>query len=117
MKMRLSALRRLIRESYDSFGVGEKDPRRFLHGEDPSDSEGGMVKSKLQSLIKMAGEIHDLLQPMDQLPGWVQDHISVAHENVQQAHGYLSTHETNEPKFRDDSWDGSNSPERVRVGR
>ncbi|NBO99461.1 MAG: hypothetical protein EBU90_04940 [Proteobacteria bacterium] len=65
------------------------DPERFLHGEDPHDDEGSMVKSRLYSMKQMSADLCSLLNPEDQLPGWVQDHISVAHENMQQVHGYL----------------------------
>lgn len=66
-----------------------ESPERFLHGEDPHDDEGSMVKSRLYSMKEMAKDVCDILNPSDQLPGWVQDHISVAHENLQQVHGYL----------------------------
>jgi hypothetical protein len=66
-----------------------EDPDRFLHGEDPHDDEGSMVKSRLYSMKEMAADVCDVLNSSDQLPGWVQDHISVAHENLQQVHGYL----------------------------
>lgn len=69
--------------------MGSEDPNRFLHGKDGHDDEGSMVKSKLHSVKEMSKDICDTLQPTDQLPGWVQDHISVAHENLQQVHGYL----------------------------
>lgn len=91
--MRLTAkmLQRLIKEEYASMGVGNADPTRFLHGEDPQDSEGAMAIGKLNSICEMAEELCALLQSNDQLPGWVQDHISVAHENIQQVHGYMTT--------------------------
>lgn len=66
-----------------------EDPERFLHGKEPHDDEGSMVKSRLYSMKDMAKDICDIINPADQLPGWVQDHISVAHENLQQVHGYL----------------------------
>jgi len=69
--------------------MGNEDPNRFLHGKDPHDDEGSMVKSRLYSMKEMAADICDILNSQDQLPGWVQDHISVAHENLQQVHGYL----------------------------
>ncbi len=68
------------------------DHNQFLHGFDdghPQDDEGGMVKSRMYSMKKMAAEVCGLLDDDDQLPGWVQDHISVAHENLRQVHGYL----------------------------
>lgn len=76
--------------SGDEMPQGSEDPNRFLHGEDPHDSEGAMVQSRLNSMKEMAAEVCDLLNPDDQLPGWVQDHVSVAHENLQQVHGYLT---------------------------
>lgn len=90
MHMRLTTrmLKKLIKEEYES--LSGKDPKRFLHGEDPEDSEGAMVKSRLYSMKRMADEVHALLQPEDQLPGWVQDHVAVAHENLRQIHGYLT---------------------------
>lgn len=89
MRLTLKDLKRIIKEEYESVGIGEKDPSRFLHGEDPDDSEGAMAKGKLGSVGEMSEELMSLLQDGDQLPGWVQDHISVAHENLQQVHGYL----------------------------
>jgi hypothetical protein len=91
MKLTAGMLKRIIKEEYASMGIGDADPTRFLHGEDPHDSEGGMAMGKLTSTCEMAEELRALLQPNDQLPGWVQDHISVAHENIQQVHGYMTT--------------------------
>lgn len=71
-----------------SMAAGD-DPDRFLHGEDPHDDEGSMIKSRLYSMKQMAKDVCDIINPQDQLPGWVQDHIAVAHENLQQVHGYL----------------------------
>ena len=48
-----------------------------------------MAKSRMVSLKSMAADICKLLDMQDQLPAWAQDHISVAHENLQQVHGYL----------------------------
>lgn len=85
MKITLKHLHRIIKEEVAA--AGKKT--RFLHGEDPDDSEGAMAESRLGSLAKMAEELSMILEPDDQLPGWVQDHISVAHENLQQVHGYM----------------------------
>ena len=94
MKITTSQLRKIIREEVAAISLGGgKDPNRFLHGSEsghPHDDEGYMVKSRLYSLKKMAHDICELTQPEDQFPGWVQDHISVAHENLQQVHGYLT---------------------------
>lgn len=69
--------------------LGSEDHDRFLHGKDGHDDEGAMVKSRLYSMKEMAKDICEILNSEDQLPGWVQDHVSVAHENLQQIHGYL----------------------------
>jgi len=68
------------------------DHQQFLHGSDeghPHDDEGYMVKSRMASMKQMAEDICGLLDSEDQLPAWVQDHVAVAHENLQQVHGYL----------------------------
>ena len=89
MKLTSKQLRKIILEEVQA----AVDAQRFLHGSEkgqPHDDEGYMAKSKLYSLSSMAEEICDLLKSGDQLPGWVQDHLAVAHENLQQIHGYLS---------------------------
>lgn len=92
MRLTATELRRIIKEEYALAlaSAGGKDPQRFLHGEDPEDDEGSMVKGRLYSMKEMAEEVCELLHSGDQLPGWVQDHIAVAHENLQQVHGYLT---------------------------
>ena len=68
------------------------DDDRFLHGSEHGeavDDEGYMAKSQLASMKEMAYEVCELLDGDDQLPGWVQNHLAVAHENLQQVHGYL----------------------------
>lgn len=65
-----------------------RDPTtRFLHG--GQDPEGGMALSKLHRMCHMTQMLTDILHEDDQLPGWVQDHISVAHENLAQVFGYI----------------------------
>jgi len=91
MKLTASKLRQIIKEEVSLAKSG--DSTRFLHGSDsghPMDDEGYMVKSQMASLKEMASEVCDLLNDEDQLPGWVQSHVAVAHENLQQIHGYLT---------------------------
>lgn len=94
MKINERQLRNIIREelAVAAVEVGE-DPQRFLHGHDsghPHDDEGYMLKLRLAALKKMACDLCDAVKMGDQLPGWVQDHIAVAHENLHQVHGYLT---------------------------
>ena len=90
MKLTVSELRRIIKEEYTVAMAGGKDPERFLHGEDPEDSEGAMAKGQLHSMYEMAEELCDILEGSDQLPGWAQDHLAVAHENLRQVYRYLT---------------------------
>ena len=98
MKITANQLRRIIKEEYASFGVGDKKPSRFLHGEDPDDSEGGMALGQLSDLCRMAEELQEILNSGDQLPGWVQNHLTVSHENLRQIHGYLTNAEAGNKK-------------------
>ena len=69
------------------------DNDRFLHGSEHGeavDDEGYMAKSQLAGMKEMAYEVCELLDGDDQLPGWVQNHLAVAHENLRQVHGYLT---------------------------
>lgn len=84
MKIKVEQLRRIIKEEITLAKSGEN--QRFLHG---PDDEGAMVKSNLLAVVNMASDIQNIMSDDDQLPGWVQDHLSVAHENMQQVHGYL----------------------------
>jgi hypothetical protein len=93
MKITSEQLKRLIREEYASFGIGDKKPTRFLHGEDPEDSEGGMALGQLSDICRMSEELEEILNSEDQLPGWVQNHLTVSHENLRQIHGYLTNAE------------------------
>ena len=94
MKLTSRQLRNIILQETVSLmkAPAAHDHNQFLHGFDdghPQDDEGGMVKSRMYSMKKMAADVCSLLDDDDQLPGWVQDHISVAHENLRQVHGYL----------------------------
>ena len=94
VKIRLSQLRRIIKEEVgNALSVAGKDSQRFLHGHEsghPHDDEGYMMKLRLASIKKMAWEICEIVELGDQFPGWVQDHVAVAHENMHQIHGYLT---------------------------
>jgi hypothetical protein len=84
MKINIQQLRKIIKEEITLAKSGEN--QKFLDG---PDDEGAMVKSSLSAMKSMASDIDEAMSDDDQLPGWVQDHLSVAHENMQQVHGYL----------------------------
>jgi len=63
---------------------------KFLH--DPKgapEDEGSMVKAQLKAIEETAADLAKLLVDEDQLPGWVQNHVSVAEENLAQVASYL----------------------------
>lgn len=63
---------------------------KYLHDPDgrPED-EGAMAKAQLQGISETAKDLEALLVDEDQLPGWVQEHITVAEENLAQVASYL----------------------------
>lgn len=94
MKITATQLRKIIKEEVENLtkSVDKDNNERFLHGSEhgePHDDEGYMAKSQLASMKEMAWEVCELLDSDDQLPGWVQNHLAVAHENLRQVHGYL----------------------------
>lgn len=63
---------------------------KYLH--DPKgapEDEGAMVKAQLKAIEETAAELAKLLVDEDQLPGWVQQHVAVAEENLAQVASYL----------------------------
>lgn len=81
-----------LRDTINWLNESGEDEERFLHGYEhgePHDDEGGMAKSRLLRMKKMAVMLCKLLKDDDQLPAWVQDHLAVAHENLEQVFGYM----------------------------
>jgi hypothetical protein len=107
MKITAKQLKRMLQESSITVvDEPEEDFDFFLHGAEdgePYDAEGAMSKSQLYRIKKMAFMLCDMLDDGDQLPAWVQDHISVAQENLSQVFSYM------EPKYsmsyEDEDWD------------
>lgn len=92
-------------ESYDE--DLEDDTEFFLHGYEDGhahDAEGSMAKSQLHRVKSMSEMLCDIIEEDDQLPSWVQSHIAIAYENLNQVMSYM------EPKFHmqdveDDDYD------------
>jgi hypothetical protein len=55
------------------------------------DYEGDMAKTQLKGVIRNAQELHDLLQPADNLPEWVQSKITLAADYIQTAADYMKS--------------------------
>ena len=68
---------------------------KFLHDKGAPDPEGAMIKPQLKRIVTMAKMLDEMLVEEDQLPGWVQSHISDAANNLTQVFGYM------EPRSRE----------------
>jgi len=120
MRITAKQLRKLISEAaasglnedhdldqYDEYLDDEDDSEFFLHGHEDGhahDAEGSMAKSQLHRVKEMSYMLCDMLDEDDQLPAWVQSHIAIAYENLNQVVSYM------EPKFHmhgeeDDDYD------------
>ena len=55
------------------------------------DYEGDMAKTQLKGVVRNAQELHDLLQPADNLPEWVQSKITLAADYIQTAADYMKS--------------------------
>ena len=55
------------------------------------DYEGDMAKTQLKGVVRNAQELHDLLQPADNLPEWVQSKITLAADYIQTATDYMKS--------------------------
>ncbi|MGA0851688.1 MAG: hypothetical protein ACO3QM_06590 [Candidatus Nanopelagicaceae bacterium] len=53
------------------------------------DYEGDMAKTQLKGIIRNSQQLHDLLQPADNLPEWVQSKITMATDYIQTATDYM----------------------------
>lgn len=85
-------MKNALKETAQWLRENDGDDDRFLHGYEhgePHDEEGGMVKRRLDRMKEMAEMLCGVLDSDDQLPAWVQDHIAVAHENLQQVFSYM----------------------------
>jgi hypothetical protein len=55
------------------------------------DYEGDMAKNQLQTIIRNAQMLHDMLDDQTNLPEWVQSKITLAKEYTQSAAQYLAS--------------------------
>lgn len=84
MKIKLSELRKLIREELSS-SHRVLPGRQLGYGE----GEGRMAKSQLDRLARYSQHLHDTLRDDDDLPEWVQSKIAVAADNMSKVKHYL----------------------------
>lgn len=53
------------------------------------DYEGDMTKTQLIGVIRNAQELHDILQPDENLPEWVQSKITLAADYIMSSADYM----------------------------
>jgi len=79
-------------EHYDEYLDDEDDSEFFLHGHEDghaNDAEGLMAKSQLHRVKEISIMLCDMLDNDDQLPAWVQAHVTTAYENLNQVLSYM----------------------------
>jgi serine protease inhibitor len=62
----------------------KKDAREYGY-------EGDMVMSQLQSMMRNAKELCDMIEPETDFPEWVQSKITLAQDYIQTANDYMKT--------------------------
>jgi len=88
MKIKMSTLRRIIREcSGDDMPCG-KESGRNLDYQVPS--EGKHAKGHLFHTSQDALRLHDILMDEDNIPTWCLEYLAIARHGVGVVHDYLS---------------------------
>lgn len=77
-------------EPIDDEGDWEDDGRMFDYGSHKSDShEGKMTKGKLFRMGQQAQSLHDRLEDNDDLPEWVNSHVTTAADRLSSVYDYM----------------------------
>ncbi len=88
MKIRMSTLRRIIRECAGDDMPHEEMGGRNLDYQVPS--EGKHAKGHLFHTSQDAMRLHDLLMDEDNIPTWCLEYLAIARHGVGVVHDYLS---------------------------
>lgn len=73
----------------DEWDEDEWDDEEDNSYEDEDDHEGSMAKSDLASISNLSAEINDMVDPDDELEGWVQAKITKAADYIEAVHKYM----------------------------
>ena len=82
----------MIMASEDSYpeDLIDQDGRMFDYGSQKSDSwEGKMTKGKLFRMGQQAQSLHDRLEDNDDLPEWVNSHVTTAADRLSSVYDYM----------------------------
>lgn len=78
-------------EYIDEENHWEDDGRMFDYGHSKSDShEGKMTKGKLFRMGQQAQSLHDRLEDNDDLPEWVNSHVTTAADRLSSVYDYMA---------------------------
>ena len=72
--------------------TGSHDDSGYMYdyGHTKSDSyEGKMTKAKLFRMGQMAQSLHDRLDDQDDLPEWLNNHVTTAEDRLRSAYDYM----------------------------
>lgn len=84
--------------------LSEKALNEDHHG-DPND-ESSMARNQLKNVMKNAQAMLDLISGGQQLDAWVQSHLAVVNDKLQDAKNYMENEATENPGMTsDDSYD------------
>ena len=86
MKIKLSKLRRIIKEQLEFIA---QDQQPEVQKQDKEVSEVGMSVNQLQAAAATALELSDLIREMDHVPEWAQGKIAVLLNNLNDIRGYM----------------------------
>lgn len=64
----------------------ERDTMDWTHGED---HEASMADSELKHLVSRASKVMNMIQPGDELPGWVSAYITLASDYMNSVAQYM----------------------------
>lgn len=74
------------KEQVDECGGCERDGIDWTHGHD---HEASMAESELKDLVSNASKVLSIIQPGDQLPGWVSAYITLASDYIHSIAEYM----------------------------
>lgn len=93
MRIKLSTLKKLIRECSGDDMPHQDSPHREIMGRDLDyqvPSEGKHAKGHLFHTSQDAMRLHDLLMDEDNIPTWCLEYLAIARHGIGVVHDYLS---------------------------
>jgi hypothetical protein len=79
-------LAKVLKESLNECGDCDRDGVDYNHGHD---HEASMADAELRDLISNASKLQNIIQPGDDLPGWVSAYITLASDYMHSVAEYM----------------------------